>query len=144
MKPTLADLAHLHLAHLDALSLAALAAGILAVASVLTGAYALVRARRTGDGFSASSPLRRMIGAATALGLLACVLAVADLAFHQWGMHQIVKTYGANVTPADLSAELTKGYIGLAFGLVIGAIGLAGGWALEWFADGLDPSEGES
>ena len=89
MKPTFADLVHLHLANLDALSVAALVAGILAIASAITGACALFRTRRAGAEPSAIPALRRMIGAATALGLLACVLAVADLAFHQWYLRRL-------------------------------------------------------
>ena len=45
------------------------------------------------------------------------------------------------VTPADLAIGERDSFLSLGFGLAISAVGLAGGWALEWILDGREPRE---
>jgi hypothetical protein len=130
MKLSFWDMFRLHVENLDWLDVTLMLLLVLELAVIVVGVIAFVQ-RRTG----ATGP-RRWSRVSIAIGLVAVVLAVAGLAMHHLRMLQAITELGWNVTPTDYTLNQMDEYLILMFGLLTAAVGLAGGWALEWLVDG--------
>ena len=130
MKLSFGDLAGLHLENLDWLDGLLLVLLAAETAAIVAGVVALARGRADARGPA------RWSRASIALGLLAVVLSVSGFGMHVVRGHVRVRELGANVTAADLTVDTVAGFTTVWTGLLIAAVGLAGGWILEWFVDG--------
>ncbi len=130
MRLSFGDMIRLHLENLDGLDWAVLVLLAVELGLYAWGAVALAR------GWHGHEGLRRLSSAAISAGLVAVVLAVAGLAMHQLNQHWMIKEADSYyLGAAELATHQVEAFLALMFGLLIAAVGLVGGWTLEWFAE---------